>query len=53
MEEKNDDNKNESSSSKDSLEDENGVEDSHCSDLLYKAKNGTKYKKRKVPKIIR
>ena len=55
MEEKNDDDNNESSSSdenEDSLEDENGSEDSHSSDLLYKAKNGTKYKK-KVSKIIR
>ena len=56
MEEKNDDDNNESSSSdenEDSLEDENGVEDSHSSDLLYKAKNGTRCEKRKVPRIIR
>ena len=61
VEEKNDDNNNESSSSDEnedrqfrmSLEDENGAEDSHSSDLLYKAKNGTSYKKRKVLEIIR
>ena len=50
MEGKNDDDKNESSSSdenEDSLEDENGAEDSHSLDLLYKAKNGTRYKKKK------
>ena len=53
---KNNDDNNESSSSdenENSLEDENGAGDSHSSDLLYKAKNGTRYKKRKVPKIIR
>ena len=53
---KNDDRNNESSSSdenEDSLEDENDAEDNHSSDVLYKAKNGTRYKKRKVPKIIR
>ena len=53
---KNDDDNNESSFSdenEDSLEDEHGAEDSHSSDLLYKAKNGTRYKTRKVPKIIR
>ena len=33
----------------DSLDDDN----SQSSDLLFKAKNGTKYKKRKVPRIIR
>ena len=56
MEKKNDDDDNESTSSdenEDSLEDENGAEGKHFSDLLYKAKNGTRYKKRKVPKIIR
>ena len=56
VEETNDDDNNESSSSdenEDSLEDENGAEDSHSSDLLYKAKNITRYKTRKVPKIIR
>ena len=56
LEEKNDDDNDEGSSSdenEDSLEDENGAEDSHSSDLLYKAKNGTRYKIRKVPKIIR
>ena len=37
----------------DKLEDENGAEDSHSSDLLYKAKNRTRYNKRKVPKITR
>ena len=53
---KNDNDKNESSSSdenEDILEDENGAEHSHSSDLLYKAKNGTRYKKRKIPKMIR
>ena len=54
--EKNDDDKKESSSSDENyyiLEDENGADDSHSSDFLYKAKNGTRYKKRKVSKIIR
>ena len=52
FEEKNDDENDESSSSD---EDKNDVDDSHTSDLLYKAKNGTKYmyKKRKVQRIIR
>ena len=56
VEEKNDDSNNESRFSdenEESLEDENYAEDSHSSDVLYKAKNGTRYKKRKVPKIIR
>ena len=56
VEEDNDDSNNESSSSdenEDSLEDENDAEDSHSSDVLYKAKNETRYKKHKVPKIIR
>ena len=56
VEEKKDDDNDESSSSdenEDSLEDENGAEDSHSSDLLYKAKNGTRYTTRKVPKTIR
>ena len=49
---KNDDDQGESSSSnesEDSLDDDN----SQGSDLLYKTKNGIKYKKRKVPRIIR
>ena len=49
---KNDDDRCDSSSSnesEDSLDDDN----SQISDLLYKTKNGTKYKKRKVPRIIR
>ena len=49
---KNDDDRCDSSSSnksEDSLDDDN----SQVSDLLYKTKNGTKYKKRKVPRIIR
>ena len=49
---KNDDDRCESSSSnesEDSLDDDN----SKISDLLNKTKNGTKYKKRKVPRIIR
>ena len=49
---KNDDDRCDSSSSnesEDSLDDDN----SRVSDLLYKTKNGTKYKKRKVPRIIR
>ena len=49
---KNDDDRCNSSSSnesEDSLDDDN----SRGSDLLYKTKNGTKYKKRKVPRIIR
>ena len=49
---KNDDDRCDSSSSnesEDSLDDDN----SRSSDLLYKTKNGTKYKKRKVPRIIR
>ena len=50
FEEKNDDNNDESSSSDNngnSLEDENDADDSHTSDLLYKAKNGARYKKRR------
>ena len=49
---KNDDDRGDSSSSnesEDSLDDDN----SQCSDLLYRTKNGIKYKKRKVPRIIR
>ena len=49
---KNDDDQGDSSSSnesEDSLNDDN----SQGSDLLYKTKNGIKYKKRKVPRIIR
>ena len=42
-----------SDDSEGSPEDENDADDSHTSDLLYKAKNGTRYKKRKVPRIIR
>ena len=38
-----------SNESEDSLDDDN----SQGSDLLYKTKNGIKYKKRKVPRIIR
>ena len=38
-----------SNESEDSLDDDNSL----GSDLLYKTKNGTKYKKRKVPRIIR
>ena len=56
FEEKNYDNNDESSSSDDngnSLDDENDADDSHTSDLQYKAKNGARYKKRKVPRIIR
>ena len=49
---KNDDDRCDSSSSNES---EDGLDDdnSQGSDLLYKTKNGTKYKKRKVPRIIR
>ena len=50
--EKNDDDQGDSScsnESEDSLDDDN----SQGSDLLYKTKNGIKYKKRKVPRIIR
>ena len=49
---KNDDDRCDSSSSnesEDSLDDDNSL----GSDLLYKTKNGIKYKKRKVPRIIR
>ena len=49
---KNDDDQGDSSSSnesEDSLDDDN----SQGSDFLYKTKNGIKYKKRKVPRIIR
>ena len=49
---KNEDDRCDSSSSnesEDSLDDDNSL----GSDLLYKTKNGTKYKKRKVPRIIR
>ena len=56
FEEKNEDEIDESSSSDENencLQDENNANDSHTSVLLYEAKNGTKYKKRKVPRIIR
>ena len=56
LEEKNDDGNDESSSSDDnegSLEDENDADNGHSSDLLYKTKNGIRYKKRNVPRIIR
>ena len=49
---KNEDDRCDSSSSnesEDSLDDDNSL----ALDLLYKTKNGTKYKKRKVPRIIR
>ena len=49
---KNDDDRCDSSSSNES-EDSLGDDNSRGSDLLYKTKNGTKYKKRKVPRIIR
>ena len=49
---KNDDDRCDSSSSNES-EDSLGDVNSRGSDLLYKTKNGTKYKKRKVPRIIR
>ena len=49
---KNDDERCDSSSSNES-EDSFDDDKSQCSDLLYKTKNGTKYKKRKVPRIIR
>ena len=49
---KNDDNRCDSSSSNES-EDSFDDDKSQCSDLLYQTKNGTKYKKRKVPRIIR
>ena len=42
-----------SDENEDGLEDENGAEDRHSLDLQYKAKHGTRYKKRKIPKIIR
>ena len=49
---KNDDDSCDSSSSNES---EDSLDDGNIqsSDLLYKAKNGTKYKKRKVPRVIR
>ena len=50
FEEKNDDENDESSFSD---ENENDIDESHTSDFLYKAKNGTKYKKRNVQGIIR
>ena len=56
FEEKNEDEIDESSSSDENencLQDESNANDSHTSVLLYEAKNGTKYKKRKVPRIIR
>ena len=49
---KNDDDRCDSSSSNES-EDSLGDDNSQSSDLLCKTKNGTKYKKRKVPRIIR
>ena len=56
FEEKNDDEIDESSSSDENencIQDENDVNDRHTSGLLYEAKNGTKYKNRKVARIIR
>ena len=56
FEEKNDAETDESSSSDENencLQDENDADASHTSVLLYQAKNGTKYKKRKVAGIIR
>ena len=49
---KNDDDRGDSSSSNES-EDSLDVDNSQGSDLLYRTKNGIKYKKRKVPRIIR
>ena len=49
---KNEDDRCDSSSSNES-EDSHDDDNSLGSDLLYKTKNGTKYKKRKVPRIIR
>ena len=56
LEDKNDDGNDEiisSDDNEDSLEDENDADNSHSSDLLYKTKSGIRYKKRKVPRIIR
>ena len=56
FEEKNDDEIDESSSSDENencIQDENDANDRHTSNLLYEAKNGTKYKNRKVARIIR
>ena len=47
---KNDDDQGDSSSSNES---EDSLDDDNIQDLLYKTKNGIKYKKRKVPRIIR
>ena len=55
FEEKNDNNNDESSSSDDngnSLEDENDADDSHTSDLLYKAKNGARYGPRQANLLL-
>ena len=48
---KNDNDRYDSSSSNESQDSLDG-DNSQISDLLYTTKNGTKYKKRKVPKII-
>ena len=56
LEDKNDDGNDERSSgddNEDSLKDENDADNSNSSDLLYKTKNEIRYKKRKVPRIIR
>ena len=56
LEEKNDDEIDESSSSDENenpLQDENDANDRRTSDILYETKNGTKYKKTKVARIIR
>ena len=56
LEETQDDDNDESSFSddnEDSHEDENVADGIHTTDLLYKAKNGIRYKKRKIPRIIR
>ena len=53
LEEKNDDENSSSDENENPLQDENDANERRTSDLLYEAKNGTKYKKRKVARIIR
>ena len=56
VEDKNDDSGSETDSSDEnegSCEEGNVPNETVCSDLIYRAKNGTRYKSRKVPRIIR
>ena len=53
VEYRNDDSIGDENSSDENSEDEEMVENGNTADLIHTAKNGTKYKYRKVPKVIR